>query len=162
MPLVPFDSLPDDARVWVFASDRAVSGEGANRLLAAVDGYLAQWAAHGMPLTCARDWREDRFLAIAVDQRDAHASGCSIDGLFRTLRSLEPAIGASLVGGGQVHFRDAGGEIRAVARDEFGGLAAAGHVSKRTRVFDPTVATAGEWRQRFELDAERSWHAGLL
>jgi hypothetical protein len=162
MPIVPFDSLPDDARVWVFASDRPVTGDGATRLLAAVDNYLSRWAAHGMPLTCARDWREDHFLAVAVDQRDAHASGCSIDGLFRTLRSLESAIDASLVGGGQVHFRDAGGEIRAVPRDEFGGLAAAGRVSKATRVFDPTVATAGEWRERFETDAERSWHAALL
>ena len=41
----------------------------AAKLLAAVDAYLMQWKAHGHPLTAARDWRDDRFLAIGVDQR---------------------------------------------------------------------------------------------
>jgi hypothetical protein len=86
MPHVDINALPDDARVWVFAADRPVTGPAAERLLSAVDGFLDDWAAHGQPLTCGRDWREDRFLAIAVDQRDAHASGCSVDGLFRVLR----------------------------------------------------------------------------
>jgi hypothetical protein len=29
-------------------------------------------------------------------------------------------------------------------------------------VFDPTVATAGEWRERFETEAAHSWHAAVL
>ena len=89
MPIVPFTSLPDSARVWVFGSDRPVRGASADTLLAAVDQFLAQWRAHGVPLHCARDWREDRFLAIGVDVNQENASGCSIDGLFRTLQSFE-------------------------------------------------------------------------
>lgn len=162
MPRVPFDQLPDSARVWVFASDRPLTGAPAERLLGEVDRYLAQWAAHGQPLTAARDWVGDRFLAVAVDQRAAHASGCSIDGLFRTLQRLEPEIGGSLVGSGRVHFRDAAGEIRSVARDEFIAGATRGEVTADTAVFDPTVATAGEWRARFERPARESWHAALL
>lgn len=162
MPNVPFDQLPGDARVWVFASDRPVTGEHAARLLAAVDDYLARWAAHGQPLTAARDWTNDRFLAIAVDQRDAHASGCSIDGLFRLLQQVGGQIGTSLVGGGRVHFRDAAGAIRTVPRHEFSEHAARGDVTAQTLVFDPTVATAAEWRERFERPARESWHAALL
>ncbi|MFL5577545.1 MAG: hypothetical protein ACJ79S_16435 [Gemmatimonadaceae bacterium] len=162
MPLVPFSDLPPSARVWVFAADRPVTGASAERLLGEVDGFLARWMAHGAPLTDAREWRDDRFLAIAVDPRTANASGCSIDGLFRTLRALEPAIGASLVGGGRVYFRDADGAIRSVSRDEFSALAAAGRVTPSTRVFDPTVATLGDWRDRFETEAGQSWHAQLL
>jgi hypothetical protein len=162
MPHVPFDQLPDDARVWVFASDRPLTGEDAERLLGAVDQFLARWAAHGQPLTTARDWTNDRFLAIAVDQRDAHASGCSIDGLFRSLQQLGGEIGANLVGGGRVHFRDAAGAIRTVARHEFSEQAARGTVTGQTVVFDPTVATAGDWRAHFERHAHESWHAALL
>jgi len=76
MPIVPFDSLPDDARIWVFGADRPLDAAAATRLLALVDGYLAQWAAHGTPLTSGRDWRDQRFLTIAVDQRATGASGC--------------------------------------------------------------------------------------
>ena len=162
MPRVPFDQLPDSARVWVFASDRPLAGSQSERLLAEVDHYLEQWAAHGQPLTAARDWASDRFLAIAVDQRDAHASGCSIDGLFRTLQRLEPELGASLVASGQVHFRDRAGAVHGVTRDEFSERAVRGEVTRETPVFDATVDTAGDWRDRFERPAGESWHAGLL
>src|SRR5437868_14075777 len=84
-----FEELPDNARVWVYGADRRVDGNAGKTLLNEVDNYLTNWKAHGMPLTAARDWRENRFLTIAVDQNQAGASGCSIDGLFRTLKSLE-------------------------------------------------------------------------
>jgi len=162
MPLVPFDALPASGRVWVFASDQPVTSTAAERLLAEVDRYLERWTAHGVPLTCAREWRDDHFLTIAVDQSGAAASGCSIDGLFRTLKSLEPVLGASLVVGGRVHFREAGGEIRAVTRGEFAELGALGAVTAATRVFDPTVTTVRDWADHFETEVGRSWHAGLL
>ena len=162
MPLVSLDSLPDDARVWVFASDRPLDGDDAARLLADVDRYLAQWKAHGAPLTVARTLTEGRFLTVAVDQRDAHASGCSIDGLFSALRELERSLGASLVGAGRVHYRGAGGDVRSVERGDFAELAASGVIDHTTPVFDPTVTTLGEWRTRFETRVAESWHAQLL
>lgn len=162
MPTVSFDSLPDSARVWIFSSEQPLTGPSAEHLLRHVDGYLEQWRAHGRPLTCARAWRDDRFLAVAVDQTDAFASGCSIDGLFRTLQELRPAIGTSLVGGGLVYFRDQAGEIQAATRDQFAALGATGAVTDETTVFDPTVATAGEWRNRFETEVGRAWHKALL
>jgi len=162
MPRVDFSALPDDARVWVFAADGPVTGEQASSLLAAVDRFLDGWAAHGQPLTCARDWREDRFLAVAVDQHDEHASGCSIDGMFRVLRALEPQLGATLLGGGRVLYRDRHGHIRSTSRDEFGLMSTRGEVGAATPVFDTTVSTAAAWRERFEKGAAESWHAALL
>ena len=162
MPAVPFASLPDDARVWVFAAADPVQGPAAETLLARVDQFLSVWSAHGVPLRCARDWRDDRFLAISVDQSTAGASGCSIDGMFRVLQGLERQLGTSMVSGGRVSFREAGGEIRSASRDEFEELAAAGRVSGDTPVFDATVTTKGEWRDRFEVRAADAWHASLL
>ena len=162
MPLVPFESLPDDARVWVFASDRPLAADSAARLLAETDRYLSGWKAHGEPLTCGRTLTESRFLTIAVDQRDAHASGCSVDGLHRTLKQVEREIGASLVGASRVHFRTPEGAVQSVERGEFAALAAEGLVRGDTRAFDPTVQTLGEWRARFETRVRDSWHARLL
>src|SRR5437868_8198163 len=106
MPVVPFETLPDSARIWVFGSDRLLTEDGAAARLRGVDDYLADWKAHGARLTVAREWRDGRFLAVAVDQSTAGASGCSIDGLFRVLQQLERSVGASLVGGGRVFYRD--------------------------------------------------------
>jgi hypothetical protein len=162
MPLVEFAKLPDDARVWIFGAAAPVDDVDEKKLLAATDAYLLQWKAHGHPLTCAREWREERFLVIGVDQRTEGASGCSIDGLFRTLQGLERAIGTSLVGGGLVYFRDAQGSVHAISRAEFEKLAAAGAVAAGTPVYDTTVTMAGDYRARFERTAGESWHATLL
>ena len=162
MPAVPFSTLPDSARVWVFGSDRPLPASAVRTLLTSVDRFLEQWRAHGTPLTCARDWLHDRFLVVGVDEAASGVSGCSIDGMFRLLQSLEGPLGASLVGGGRVYYRDAGGSVVAATRDEFGARAAAGDVRGETRVFDPTIATVGELRERFETDVARSWHAQLL
>ena len=160
MPTIPFDQLSDAARVWVFASERPLAGQQADRLLADVDRYLAGWHAHGEPLTAARDWRDDRFLVIGVD--GPGASGCSIDGMFRALRALEPVLGSSLVTGGRVFYRDQAGQVAAASRDEFADLAASGAVGGDTRVFDTSITALRDLRERFETDAARSWHATLL
>lgn len=162
MLLSKFDELPDTARVWVYGLDKELGPEAEPMLLNEVDGFLKNWSAHGEPLSAAREWREKRFLTVAVDQDRAGASGCSIDGLFRALKSLEPKIGASIVTSGLVFFRGKNGRIRAVTRDEFGELGSAGEVDGDTEVFDPSVTTMAEWRGRFASRVADSWHASLI
>lgn len=162
MPQVSFDSLPDDARVWVFGAANELTAPASDRLLAAVDEFLAQWNAHGSPLRCGREWRDERFLGIGVDQSTAGASGCSIDGLFRTLARLEPELGTSLLGGGRVYYRGADGRVNATTRKAFGELAREGQIGPETPTFDTSVTTASAWRQEFERPVRESWHAQLI
>lgn len=162
MPRVSFDSLPDDARVWVFGAAGQLAAPASEQLLAAVDDFLAQWNAHGAPLACSRDWRDDRFLAVGVDQSTAGASGCSIDGLFRTLARLEPVLGTTMLGGGRVYYRDAQGSINVTTRAAFNQLVVDGRIGPDTPVFDTAIATAAAWRQEFERPMRESWHAQLV
>jgi hypothetical protein len=162
MPRTSFNSLPNSARLWVFACDPAPSREQAQLLLAETDEFLDRWQAHGNPLTCAREWRDDRFLAVSVDQSTEGASGCSIDGLFRTLRALESRMESKLVGGGSVFYRDESGKVCCVTRAEFTRLAAEGSVTEQTTVFDTSLTTAGDWRSNFQRAVAASWHAALL
>lgn len=162
MPIVPFDSLPDDARCWVFAARAPLDDVDEPRLMTAVDRFLKQWKAHGVPLTCGRLFRDEHFLVVAVDEAATDASGCSIDGLFRTLQELEEGIGTSMVGGGNVYFRDEGGMVHCLPLPEFELLAAQGDVTTATMVFDTTVTTLGAYRERFEGSAGESWHKQLF
>ena len=156
MPIVSFDQLPDSARVWVFGSERPLAGAAADTLLASVDQFLSEWRAHGIPLRCARDWRDDRFLAIGVDVNEENASGCSIDGLFRTLQQLERVIGSRLVGAGRVFYRD-DGAVETTSREDFVARVKSGRIRPDTPVFDMSLTGAAEWRSRFEQPASESW-----
>ena len=156
------EKLPDSARTWVFGADRTLGPAAGDRLLREVDGFLAQWKAHGAPLTVGRSWTENRFLTVAVDQSTEGASGCSIDGLFRALKALGPELGASLVTSGLIFYRAADGAIQSVDRERFAASASEGKITPSTQVFDPTVVTLGEWKARFRSEAAKSWHAGLM
>jgi hypothetical protein len=162
MPLIDFASLPTNARLWVFACDRPLTGEETGPFLRQVDAYLAQWKAHGAPLRCAREWVLDRFLAIGIDPTAEQASGCSIDDMFRRLRGLGDAIGTQVLGGGRVFYRDGGGQVRSASRAEFSALAARGDVTADTPVFDTSVIVADDWRTRFECPARDAWTKELL
>ncbi len=160
MPRIDFTAIPDRARLWVFVADLPVADP--TPLLNAVDAHLAQWAAHGVPLVCARDWRDDRFLAIAVDEAATGASGCSIDGLFRTIGRVQSQVGADLLASGRVAWRTSTGEIQITTRSEFESLAAARTVDANTRVYETLADTVGDWRSRYERPAGESWVRALL
>lgn len=158
MPLIAFDQLPDDARLWVFAASHPIGADGETDLLATVDAWLERWHAHGAPLHCAREWRESRFLAVGVDQSTEGASGCSIDALFRVLQGLEQTLGTRLLAGGRVFYRNEEGQVMCTDRAYFRKLTG---ITDDTRVFDTTLTNAGEYRRAFERPVRESWHREL-
>lgn len=159
MPRVSFNQLPPDARLWIFAAERPLEEFEQQRLLDAVDQFIDQWGAHAVPLSAGRDLRYGQFLFVAVDQRTAGPSGCSIDALVRQMRTLQAELGAELVNHGPVLFRR-GDVIERIPREAFAKLAASGKVSLNTTVFNNTVTSLGDVRAgRWEVPVSESWHA---
>lgn len=158
--VVDFTALPGDARLWIFAAERRLTGGEQETLLAAVDAFLGQWKAHGAPLSAGRELREGQFLLVAVDESAAGASGCSVDAMVRVLAELERALGLELVNHAPVLFRTADGGVARVSRAEFSDLARRGVVSPETTVFNNTLTTLRDLREgRWETAARDSWHA---
>ena len=158
MPRTSFDTLPADARLWIFGAERALDARQRTELLHAVDSFLEDWRAHGAPLTAARDLREDRFLMVAVDEASVPPSGCSIDAMVGVLRELEGKLGVALVAHGPIYYRAPSGEVKRVERAEFRRLVQAGEVGADTAVFDTTLTRTGLLRGGFERPARETWH----
>ncbi len=161
----PFAPLPHDARLWIFGTDRPLDASEEARLLDAVDSFLDAWQAHGKELAAARDWREGRFLMVAVDESVAPPTGCSIDALRRLIQGMERELDVEMVGGGPVWYRDAadGGAVRRVSRTEFREAAATGEITADTSVFDPALVRLADLREgKWERRAAEGWPARLL
>ncbi len=159
MPLIAFDELPNDARLWTFAASRRLTEHEDVRLLAATEAFLAGWAAHRTPLATAHEWRFDQFLFVAVDEAAAGASGCSIDSLVMFVRELERQLGVRFTDHGSVWFRASSGAIQCATREEFQRLVDERTVGPDAVVFDNTIQTVGALRDgRWEVPASRSWH----
>ena len=159
MPRVRFEELPDDSRLWVFGAERSLSPAERDELLAAVDRFLDDWRAHGTPLTAARDFRDELFLLVAVDQASVPASGCSIDAMVSVLKQIEERLGVGLVEHGAIYHRAPSGELRRSDRAGFKRLVDAGEVDGDTPVIDTTLTRVGALRAgEWERPARASWH----
>jgi hypothetical protein len=160
----PFEEMPDEARLWVFASPRPLEPEEAERLLHRVDTFVEGWLAHGHPVAGARDWRDDRFLLLAADEAATGVSGCSIDSLYDALKAAEREMDARLLdASSRVWYRDAAGSVQSVPRPDFRALVRDGEVGPDTPVFDNTVPTVGALRAGgWERPMRESWHGRMF
>jgi hypothetical protein len=153
---VPIEQLSNEAHVWIFGISPSLDEQKSGVLLRQVDAFLENWAAHGVPITGARDLQEGSFLIVAADEH-REKSGCSIDRMFGTLRQLERDLGVQILDSTRVFFREADA-VRAVPRDAFRSAANA-----ETAVYDVTAERLGDvrgggWVKR----AAESWHRHLL
>lgn len=158
MPRVSFEALPDHGRLWVFPASRSLTEAEQLRLLAEVDDFLDGWAAHGRPLRASREMVDDTFLLVGVDVDAAAPSGCSIDALVHRLEDLARGIGITLNDHNPVRYRAVDG-IRSLSRSDFRALADRGELQPDIKVFDTTLTTVGQRRERgLEGPAAERWH----
>jgi hypothetical protein len=157
MPRTDLQHLPDDSRIWLFGISPQLDEPKSAKLLGEVNGFLDAWASHGTPITGAASLVDHTFLVVGIDKQ-AEASGCSIDRMFGLLRNLEHDLGVRILDSDRVFFRHGDGRIDAASRAEFGANA-----DKHTIVFDTTAERLGDIRNGdWEKPAEASWHANLL
>jgi len=157
MPRTDIERLSDDAIIWIFGITPPLDEEAAATVLHHVDGFLAQWAAHGAPVLSGREVREGAFLIVAAE-KNSETSGCSIDAMFGIVRGLERAFSVQMLDAGRVFYRDANRNVASIARGEFRNVA-----NEDTIVFDTTAQHLGDVRSgAWERRAGDSWHAALL
>jgi hypothetical protein len=159
MSLIPFNELPDIARLWIFNTDRDPSPEQIMMIHAGMERFLQQWTAHSADVTAGYELRYDRFILVGVDEAVTAPSGCSIDTLVNFLKELQKLVGLQIVDAPDVCFRDELG-VKCVTRARFDELAQKSEVTAATTVFDNTLSRLGDLRSgNWERQARDAWHA---
>lgn len=155
---VPFDTLPDESRIWIYQSNRKFSDDEVAEAEKQLHAFLEQWAAHGTPLEASFEIRYNRFIVIAVNQQAQQATGCSIDASVQFIQQLEKHFGVDLLDKMNVTFK-LGDHIAHKQLTEFKKMAKEKAVSANTVVFNNLVNTVGEYREYWEVPAAESWHS---
>ena len=94
---ISFEELPNQARIWIYPSNRPFTEEELERLIPSLDHFVANWAAHGTPLKAAYTLPYRRFIVLGVDQDNQKASGCSIDSSVRFIQEIEEEFQVTLL-----------------------------------------------------------------
>ncbi len=159
--LVPFDTLPDSARVWIYQANRSFTEDELTEIKARLDEFITQWTAHGAELKAAYEIKYKRFITIALDQELNSASGCSIDASVHFIQQLEKDYNVDLLDKMNVSYKN--GEFVAYkSLSEFKKMAKNKAVSEKTIVFNNLVNNKAEYLSDWEVPAAESWHKRFM
>ncbi|HLS29356.1 MAG TPA: hypothetical protein VK021_00725 [Flavobacteriaceae bacterium] len=159
--LVPFEKLPDSARVWVYQANRKFTDEEVNELRSELENFVQEWTVHGADLSGSFDIRYNRFIVLGVDENFAATSGCSIDSSVHFIQHLQEKFDVDLLDKMNVTFRQ-GEYIAHKELKDFGKMVKDRAVSPDTIVFNNLVNTKGELEEHWEVPLKESWHKRFL
>ncbi len=159
--LVEFNTLPDDARVWIYQASRSFSQEELTEVKNLINQFIEGWTAHGSELRAGCEIRYNRFIILALDQSVTAASGCSIDASVNFIQQLEKKYDIQLLDKMNVSYKQ--GEFVAYKPlTDFRKMAKQKAVSKNTIVFNNLVTNKHEYENFWEVPASESWHARFM
>ncbi|AVR46395.1 ABC transporter ATPase [Christiangramia fulva] len=159
--LVPFESLPDSSRVWIYQANRPFTEEELKEISNKLDDFIEKWTVHGANLKASYEIKYRRFIVIALDQELNAASGCSIDASVHFIQQLEKEYNVDLLDKMNVSYK-LGEFIAYKSLSDFRKMAKQKSVSSKTIVFNNLVNNKAEYLSDWEVPASQSWHKRFM
>ncbi len=83
-----WNDLPDDARVWVYQSNRILNDQEVALIRAESEKFVQSWNSHGTDLQAAIEVFNNLHIAVMVNENHYSASGCSIDKSVKFIQAI--------------------------------------------------------------------------
>ncbi|HKJ48365.1 MAG TPA: hypothetical protein VJ973_04715 [Christiangramia sp.] len=144
--LVPFESLADSSRVWIYQANRSFTEEEIQEISNKLDTFIEKWTSHGADLQASYEIKYKRFIIIALDQQLNAATGCSIDASVQFIQQLEKEYNVDLLDKMNVSYKQ-GEFIAYKSLTDFRKMAKQKAVSPNTIVFNNLVNNKAEYLQ---------------
>ncbi|MES2590376.1 MAG: ABC transporter ATPase [Bacteroidota bacterium] len=164
--MLSIKEMPSDARVWVYQSNKALSDTEVAGVAKAGNTFIADWAAHGASLKASFDILHNRFIVLAVDEKQATASGCSIDKSVHFIKELEKQFNLNLFDRMQVAFRKENQIITChfndLLKELTSQISSDLDVLGNVTVFNNMVASKAEFDTNWECKLKNSWQGRVL
>jgi len=155
---IPFDSLPEESRIWIYQSNRKFSDDELTEIEIDLQSFIDEWESHGTSLEASFITKYNRFLILAVNQEVQQATGCSIDKSVEFIQKLEQKYKVVLLDKMNVTYKQ-GEFLTHKSLLDFKRMAKEKAVSENTIVFNNLVNTIEEWKENWEVPASDSWHS---
>lgn len=154
--LVPFNEMPDTARVWIYQAERTLSEDEVQFVEAITSEFLNGWKAHGMDLKASFQIQHQRFLILSVDEAFAQASGCSIDASVNLIKALESKMGLSFMNSSKVAFL-IDDQVQLHPFTQLKQMVADQSIDQKTKIFDNTVKNVADFKSRWLTESGSTW-----
>jgi len=155
--IVPFNNLPQDARVWIYQSNREFSDREVVQISERIETFMATWKRHGDDLKTSYVIKYNQFIVLGVDESFNDVSGCSIDSSVHFIQEIEKEFGVDLMNKMNTAFR-IGENINIVSLADFQKFVKENKITSDTIVFNNMAESKTEFDTKWEVPANKSWH----
>lgn len=154
--LIPFENMPDDARVWIYQADRKLANAEVESIDNAGTKFFEDWAAHGAPLKSSFKIFHNQFLVICADENFNKASGCSIDSSVGFVKQIEQQFNINFFDRTKVAFIF-NEEVYLESLSNLKTSVAEGKIRESTPTFNNLVSNKRELDSAWVVPAKSTW-----
>jgi len=154
-----FETIQDADRVWVYQSNRPLTSDEASYIESSGEKFTSSWATHGTPLRAQVQVIHDLFIVVNVDEKQAKASGCSIDKSVHWVGAIGKELAIDFFDRLKIAYIERNDTIELVDAAEFEHLAQSGIIESDVSVFNNMVFSGKDVRSSWLVPANESWHS---
>ena len=154
--LVDFDTLPKNARVWLYQANRTLTQQEQIEINKFLSDFLENWTAHQQILKASVKILNNFFVIIALDEGYRAASGCSIDKQVHCLKQIEGKWGISLLDHSQIAYVSEN-TIHLVNFKEVKSAIGENKITPQTLIVNKNIATISDLQSSLFLPAQETW-----
>jgi hypothetical protein len=153
--------LPDHSRVWIYQADRFLTADEVSAANLLLKEFTSKWAAHGVKLNASAEIIDQLFVVIGVDEKQAAASGCSIDASMSVILQLESQFNVSFTNR-MMMAAEVNNAIALKSIQDLPELIDNKEITLDTLVYDNLVNTIGDWKTNWKKPIRESWHVRFV
>ena len=159
--LVPFNTLPATARIWIYQSPRPLTENEIAFTRDAAEKFIQSWTAHEAGLKGGFEIFLNHFIVIAVDEDYNDASGCSIDKKVNFMKQFGTELKIDFFNRMQIAYLE-NDAVKFMNMHDFTGKIKSGQLSDDIIMFNNLVATMSEFHQNWKIPVRNSWLQQLV
>ena len=155
---VEFEEMPEDSRIWIYQADRDFSKSEIEEIYVKCQNFLTQWSAHGSGLKSSCKVFYNRFLVICVDEKQAQASGCSIDASVNFVKVLGNSIKVDLFERTKIAFlNEERDSVIIESLSDIKNNITSNNIESQTLTFNNLIQRKSELNSKWIIPVAESW-----
>jgi len=154
---VELTSQPDNAKIWVYLSNKPFNESELNEISSVGDFFLNQWESHQIPVKGSIDVLHNQFIVFSAYSGEDSMCGRAQSAQMNMAKEFEEMFNISLTDRMLIAYRD-GEAVKTVHFNDFPGLIKSGQISIETLVFNNLVDSKSKFESEWEVPIKDSWH----
>ncbi len=159
--LVPYESLSESAKVWIYPSSRKFYKDELDGLEQKTKEFVEEWKKENAEFRASYRFLHNRFIIFLAEDEDVQLTNQDIDQQVEFILKLQSDYDVELLDKMNVCFKQ-GEFVQYKEIKEFKKLLKNKSVSAKTIVFDNLVQTKEELEAFWEVRITESWYSRFL